>query len=155
MSMNRELRCRTRLPSYIFSKVETKVRKSKKRRQEPDLYEVEVVEECSTKCRVHYIGYDNCYDEWKDKDDIVDLSGPCDDPKTASSHPIPRFSLYNELSVRIKSSLNSSRKESPIVRIDMPFDKIEFDGGFRCCGHIKRTVRGISVELMKMMTFVM
>ena len=107
--MNRELRCRTRLPSYkepkesdIFSKVETKVRKSKKRRQEPDLYEVEVVEECSTKCRVHYIGYDNCYDEWKDKDDIVDLSGPCDDPKTASSHPIPRFSLYNELSVRIK-----------------------------------------------------
>lgn len=145
-----ELRSRTRLPSYkepkesdIYSNSKAE-KKPKKRQQEPDLYAVEVLEEDSTKCRVHYVGYDSCYDEWKDKDEIVDCYEPCDeDSKTATSDKIFRFSLYDELSVKIKSSLNSSRKESPIVRIDMPFDKIEFDGGIRCCGHVKRSVRGI------------
>ena len=46
----------------------------------------------------------------------------CDDP-------VPRpFTLYTELRNKIKSALNS-RKESPVVRIDMPFDKLQFDGG--------------------------
>lgn len=40
-------------------------------------------------------------------------------------------------------TLNSSRKESPVVRIDMPFDRIEFNGGIRMCGKEKRCVRGI------------
>ena len=44
---------------------------------------------------------------------------------------IRRFSLYHELGTRIKSVLNSNRKGSPLVRIDMPFDSIEFDGGLQ------------------------
>jgi len=39
------------------------------------------------------------------------------------------FSLYNELYHRIKASLKSGRKESPIVEIEMPFDCVTFDGG--------------------------
>ena len=44
------------------------------------------------------------------------------------------FSLYRELANRIKSSLRSGRKESPIIRIEMPFDRITFDGGLGLCG---------------------
>ena len=39
--------------------------------------------------------------------------------------------------------MNSSRKESPVVRIDMTFDKIKFDGGLRLCGKVKHSVRSI------------
>ena len=40
------------------------------------------------------------------------------------------FSLYKELAIRIKQALkSSSRKE--VIKIDMPFDQLEFDGGLK------------------------
>ena len=52
----------------------------------------------------------------------------CDDP-------VPRlFTPYTEFRNKIKSALNSGRKESPVVRTDMPFDKLQFDGGLKQCG---------------------
>ena len=92
---------------------------------------------------MHYIGYESCFDEWKEKEDLVDLSEASEGDTEAASCQVHRFSLYHELSIRIKASLNSSRKESPIVCVDIPFDKVEFDGGLRLCGKVKRTVRGI------------
>ena len=54
-----------------------------------------------------------------------------------------RFTLYRELATRIKVSLTRNRKLSPVVRIDMPFDCIELDGGLRLCGKEKRCVHGV------------
>jgi hypothetical protein len=56
------------------------------------------------------------------------------------------FTLCNELAVRIKTLLNSHRKLSPVVRINMPFDRIEFDGGLRISGKEKRSVHVHGVQ---------
>ena len=53
------------------------------------------------------------------------------------------LSIISELGTRIKSALNSNRKGSPLVRIDMPFDSIEFDGGLQRFGTKKRFVKGV------------
>jgi len=63
-------------------------------------------------------------------------------PKAKRSVPRP-FSLYFELRNKIKIVLNSGRKESPVIRIDMPFDKLQFDGGLKQYGTFVRTFRGI------------
>ena len=98
-----------------------------------------MIEESSTSCKVHYVGFDSSYDEWKEKSGIVDLTE--DSGEHLHSHIIECFSLYEELGVKIKASLNSGRKESPIVCIDMPFDKIEFDGGLKLHGTEKQCIR--------------
>ena len=105
-----------------------------------DLYPIEVIDEDSTRFKVHYVGYSNCYDEWKDKEEIVDIS---DGDSEVAGGELQRFSLYLELGSKIKAALNSSRKESPVIRIDMPFDRLEFDGGLGRLGTAKRNVRGV------------
>ena len=53
------------------------------------------------------------------------------------------FSLYRELGNKVKSSLQSSRRESPAVKLDMTFDKLLFEGGLGRLGMEKRVCRGI------------
>lgn len=53
--------------------------------------------------------------------------------------------LHQELAYRIKSSLSSSRKSSPEVRIEVPFDKRVFDEGLRAKARdseVDRAVQG-------------
>ena len=86
-----------------------------------DLFPIEVIEEDPDLARykVHYIGYSSVYDEWKEKDTIVDIRDPNpDDPNPDDPNPenpmccdqgqIERFSLYYELATRIKTTLNST-----------------------------------------------
>ena len=53
---------------------------------------------------MHYDGYDDKYDEWKDKSEIVDLS------------PVPEkdiyqsFELHRELTLQIKMALDSKHQ---------------------------------------------
>ena len=54
-----------------------------------------------------------------------------------------RYTLYHDLSNKIKTSLNGCRKDSPVVCIKMPFDKNEYANGLQTCGRKKRVVRGI------------
>ena len=71
------------------------------------------------------------YDEWKSKEDIISLDDdPDPNPNTES---VNRFSLYGELRSRIKTALNSGRKDSPMVKIDLPFDRLEYGGGLCLC----------------------
>jgi hypothetical protein len=105
------------------------------------LFPIEVVEEDPNRYKVHYIGYNSEYDEWKEKDTIVDIGDP--DPGDHACCGQEHIELYFELATRIKTALNSSRKESPTVRINLPFDRIEFDGGLRLHGVKKRCVCGI------------
>ena len=147
---NWELRSRASLPSYkepkesdiYISGADKKARRSSKPKKQQELFTIEILEESSTEYKVHYVDYDSSHDEWKDKDEIVDFPHGSEE-ETVTGCQVERFSLYQELAVKIKASLNSSRKESPVVHIDMTFDKIEFDGGLRLCGKVKRSVRSI------------
>ena len=110
-----------------------------------DVFPIEVVDEDSTTSRVkvHYLGYSHSHDEWKPKQDIIDL---VDDDPEADREPgglAERFSLHQDLSSKIKAALNSGRKDSPVVKIDMPFDQVEFNGGLRIYGKEKRFLRGV------------
>ena len=72
------------------------------------------------------------HDKWRDEEEIIVLEDPSPRP----------FSLYMELGDRIKQGLNSGRKVSPVVRADMTFDKVQFDGGLKQCVVLVRTLRG-------------
>jgi len=91
--------------------------------------------------KIHYLGFSQDFDEWRDPLDIVSLyeGSEVDDPK---SHVLLPFSLYSELSSAIKKALNSGRKESPHVRSKMSFDKLQFTGGLKACSSLLRTYRG-------------
>ncbi len=72
----------------------------------------------------------------KDEGDIFPLGLEADeDPLPVS---LESFNLYTELTRRIKQSLNCVRKESPVVRIDMPFDFILYEGGLKARGYFTR-----------------
>ena len=64
------------------------------------------------------MGYRSQHYEWRDEEERVVLEDPSPRP----------YSLYMELGDRIKQGLNSGRKVSPVVRVDMTFDKVQFDG---------------------------
>ena len=98
------------------------------REKKSRLYSVEIVERnvLAGKVKIHYVGYSSSDDEWRDAADVVDLC------EAQPSYLIsPSFSLYQELALMIKASLQSSRKESPEVKITMDFDKVQLnvDGG--------------------------
>ena len=112
-----------------------------------DVYPIEVVDEDSSTSavKVHYIGYSSRHDEWKPKQDIIIL-GDDPDPNPDTQEPgtlAEPFSLNQELASKIKAALNSGRKESPVVKIDMPFDRAEYDCGLRTCGTQKRLFRAV------------
>ena len=66
--------------------------------------------------RIHYIGYGQEFDEWREPAGLVELSTPCTYNET--------YDLQQELAWEIKSTLTSSRKSNPSVSITMPLDKI-------------------------------
>lgn len=105
------------------------------------LFPVTIVEEddSTRRYKVHYVGYSSCYDEWKDCEELVNIE---DTPRDASQCILEPFSLYKELAHRIKASLNNVRKESPTIKIEMPFDHVTFDGGLQMCGIKKHLIRG-------------
>ena len=107
----------------------------RKRETKDHLYAVSVVERRSAErqVKVHYEGYSSQCDEWKDEDEVVPIPTPAPD-----SMPLPHHTLYNELASRIKLSLNCVRKQSVIVRIDMPFDLIQYQGGLKVHGYFAR-----------------
>ena len=83
------------------------------------LYRVEVIKENTTtsQLKVRYIGYSTSFDEWRGKEDIIDLSGsdPEEDVIKFPSGPFQQFCLFQELAFRIKLSLISSRKRKLCV----------------------------------------
>ena len=109
------------------------------KRKESELYPVEIVGRDSinpSRLQVHYIGYSSDEDEYKYESELVSIG----DKVRVCDLPYPgHFSLYRELALNIKQALgtNSGRESSPLVRVDMIFDKILFDGGLRLAGKFK------------------
>ena len=147
MEVCRKLRDRPK-PNYKEPQESDKALKPKKsnpKKKLSDIYPIEVVEEdlSTSRVKVHYIGYSKSHDEWKEKDDIISFGDDIDSNPQDLVISAERFSLHRDLATKIKAALNSVRKDSPIVKIDMPFDRIEFNDGLRLCGVCKRLVRGI------------
>ena len=96
------------------------------------LYAVTILERNPAKgmVRIHYEGYSSDDDEWRSAAEIVDVS-TCSKSEIETSQvcrePLltPTFSLYQELAMKIKSSLISTKKGSPEVKVIMGFDKIK------------------------------
>lgn len=106
------------------------------------LYPIEIVEEHSEKVKIHYKGYNEKYDEWRDKKDIV---LPKTMPPLKSALEYHPFSLYNELKYLVKMGLDSKRRKEPEVRIEMPFDEVLFNGGLKASGVFQRCSHGHEV----------
>ena len=140
----------------------------RKRADSDRLYKIKIVEEDGERVKVHYVGYSKKEDEWKRRDELVLLSGELEESTGSSESSAPThsneseglsdttgcsyrpnlslwqpFSLYQELGSKIKLKLQNSRKESPKVKIEMPFDKLLFDGRLRNVGVKKRMYYGI------------
>ena len=111
-----------------------------------DLYKIRVVEERGDKVKVHYVGYGRKCDEWKNIDELVVL----DDESAAESSEesddeeayVP-LSMHKILADRIKLSLSSNRRSAPSARIEIPFDRVSFEGALAKCGTRKGSGRRV------------
>lgn len=114
----------------------------RRRIQEDDdkLYPITIVETSGDQVKIHYNGYGEEHDEWRDESEIVPPSQP------ESYHP---FHLHNELAYQIKASLSSQSRSDVNVRIELPFDKFLFAGGLQQAGKFLRKIRGQSMYTIK------
>ena len=62
---------------------------------------------------------------------------------TCTSQVLP-FNFNQELALRIKTRLQSSRKDNPKIVIEIPFDELVFKGGLGLAGKKQRLYRGIT-----------
>ena len=88
------------------------------------LYAVEVVEEEGERVKIHYVGYDDRFDEWRQKEEIKNVSEH--GGQQLEIEPYERFDLHQELAYQIKLGLKNSRK----------------DPGLKCCGRFLRKSMG-------------
>ena len=120
-----------------------KLPRERPKRVDETLYPVEIVERNEERVKVHYIGYDSSYDEWKEAGELEVYDGGF---QLESYVP---FSLYTELRYQIKRALNSGSRKDPAVRIELAFDRVLFDGGLAKHGYMKKSERGHEVYGIK------
>ena len=113
--------------------VELPKRRKLAKRDTDGLYDIEVLEKCDGRVRIHYVGYSELYDEWCLQSEIVVKNSTVQhdtDGSRAVCVTVPYvFSLYRELSQRIKQCLTSGRESFPLVEIETSFDVVQYDGG--------------------------
>ena len=150
--MNKKWTLRTRKKVDYSQLADIKLPQEKKVRTKEaandELYPIEIVErdaESNGRFKIHYVGYSSKFDEWRDDSEIVSFDSATSQGSMDTERPsrdgystatvidtvVTPFSLYNELSIKVKCALSSRRKENPSTRIDMPFDKLLFDGGLK------------------------
>lgn len=113
---------------------DTKLPRAKRtRKQDDNLYAIEVLEEKDGQVKIHYTGYSGDYDEWRNKEDIVVPTEP------EKYHP---YDHHQQLAFAVKSSLCSGRDRDPAVRLEVPFDKLIYQGGLMTVGRFLKVVRG-------------
>lgn len=123
------------------------------------LYPIEILDDEQGSCdragkvKVHYIGYSEDYDEWKDAEDIEDIEDVTDDesPDQLASSVYAPYSLYKDLGLRIKRSLTCARA-SPVTKIVLPFDTLSFNGGLKSVGTPSRKQGGVQHYKIKSYT---
>jgi len=106
------------------------------------LFSVKIIEKEDTRVKVHYIGYSNKFDEWKDESEVEVLHSKKLSVVDESTTYKP-FSLYDKLHIKIKRALFCNRTASPIIKITMPFDLVLFDGGLKLAAVPSKKTGGI------------
>ena len=109
-------------------------------RTQDKLYPVEVVERNGSQVKIHYIGYDNSTDEWRELTDLQTQEIHNNSSNNIDNTIIQPYSLYSELRIKIKQALVCGRKQSPVVTIDMGFDYLLFKGCLQAAGIPKQLV---------------
>ena len=100
-----------------------------------ELYPVDVLERgAGGRVKVHYIGYKNNYDEWKDETELETIEEDCEESEPSVTELLEPYSLYKDLGVKIKKALSCNRTTSPQIKLVMPFDILMFNGGLRTSG---------------------
>ena len=89
---------------------------------------MEVVERDGTRIKVHYVGYCDKYDELKEAEEVEVLDAEGEESK---AELYTSFDLHRKLAFQIKVALDSRHRKDPDMRLDMPFDRLLFDGGFK------------------------
>ena len=84
--------------------------------------------------RVHYIGYENSYDEWKDETELETIDEDSEEPELSVTELLEPYLFYKDLSVKIKKALSCDRTSSPQIKLVMPFDILMFNDGLRTSG---------------------
>ena len=82
----------------------------KKQKKDNKLYDIEIVDEDGPNLKVHYVGYDEMYDEWKPRSQIL-IKKPEGD-RTG-------YSPFAELVSCIKKKLKAIHTDDPAVRIQV------------------------------------
>ena len=80
------------------------------------LYPIEVVKKEGNRVKIHYVGYSDYHDEWRDTTDIVPLVPRPGDVRQMEYKP---FDPHAELLFQIKQALDSSTRKDPDVRIEI------------------------------------
>ena len=111
-------------------------RAARRSRKDDELYPIEVIERVGERVKIHYVGYGNEDDEWRDASELVELQGS----KKADAY-VP-FEFHKELAYHIKAALKSGNRQDPDVRIKLALDKLLFDGGLKQHGHFLCNAHG-------------
>jgi len=114
---------------------------SRKRKQNYALYLIEIkeIDPINRQAKVHYVGYSDKYDEWKDLDDNGDSDLPiikCESLFLLSEETLPeRITQFcYKMSLQVKRALWSSRRNYPEVRFEIPLDSDVYEKAFRIVG---------------------
>ena len=108
-----------------------RAKRTTKQKLTDQLCAIEVLEEKDDQVKIHYTGYSSNYDEWRSADDIVQ-------PKVPERYR--PFDHHQQLAYAIKSSLYSGRDRDPSIRLEIPFDKLMFQGGMKMAGKFVKVV---------------
>ena len=111
------------------------------------MYPIEVVQTDGDRVKVHYVGYSDIHDEWKDKAELEDFttatSGTTTESSVTSSTSYQPYSFHKDLKFRVKKSISCSRTTSPKVVIVMPINVLLFKGGLEMAGKLTKKVGGV------------
>ena len=69
------------------------------------LFSVELIEKEQSRVKVHYIGFSNEFDEWKDESEVEVINGE-EIPSVDDYSTYKKFSLYDELRTKIKRAFS-------------------------------------------------
>lgn len=112
------------------------------------LYPIEVLERTSDRVKIHWVGYDSKFDEWRNEEDIEDIPEP--KPGALQIEQYRPLDLHKELAYAIKAALRSSLpRRDPDVRVEVPFDLLLYNGGLKAAGTFVREFRGHQVYGIK------
>ena len=118
-------------------------------RQTDRLYPVEVVETDGSKVKIHYVGYADKYDEWREAEEVESPDTSVCEQRSEEAERYSPFDPHRELAIQIKASLNCGNRKNVDVRLDMPFDRLLFNGGLKQKAVHLRSSRGHNIYGIK------